>query len=51
MLRNLIRREVDLSLDLESGARGMNGGKSGIMKLNGVFEQDLAGLSRAVLSL
>jgi len=31
MLRNLIRREVDLSLDLERGARGMNGGKSSIM--------------------
>ena len=54
MLRNLIWREVDLSLDLESGARGTKGGKSGIWvgrKLNGVFEQDLAGLSRAVLSL
>jgi len=27
MLRNLVRREMNLSLDLERGARGMNGGK------------------------
>jgi len=31
MLRNLIWREMDLSLDLERGARGMNGGKSGML--------------------
>jgi hypothetical protein len=51
MLRNLIRREMDLSLDLERGVRGMNGGKSGMMSwwdnLNGVLSKtSLAGAKR-----
>jgi len=53
--KRILCRLLSGSEFISSGARGMNGGKPGIVSwwdnLNGGFEKDLAGLSRAVLSL